>query len=36
LIEHDPDERARIDAERAAARTDADEERRRQGEPDPH
>ena len=34
LIEHDPDERARIDAERAAARTDADEERRRQGDPD--
>jgi hypothetical protein len=35
-IEHDPDERARIDAERAAARTDADEERRRQGDHDSH
>jgi hypothetical protein len=33
LIEHDPGERARTDAERAA-RTDADEERRRQGDHD--
>jgi hypothetical protein len=34
LIDHDPDERARIDAERPAARADADEERRRQGSPE--
>jgi hypothetical protein len=31
MIEHDPEERARIDADLAAARTDADEERLRQG-----
>ena len=35
LIEHDPDERARPDAERAAARTDADEERCPQGDDNP-
>jgi hypothetical protein len=35
MIEHDPDERARIDAERAAARADPDEERRRQVDLDP-
>jgi hypothetical protein len=35
LIDHDPDERARIEAERPAARTDGNEERRQQGDPDP-
>ena len=35
LIDHDPDERARIDEDLREARTDANDERRRQNDPDP-